>query len=48
MVWSCVVGHRESFRLARVQINKVWISEGLLYFTIGCISILSTVITMSF
>ena len=36
MVWSCKTGHRESFGLARVRINEVWISkgrvsEGLLY-----------------
>ena len=31
MVWSCEVGHRESFGLARVWINEVRISKGLLY-----------------
>ena len=31
MVWTCEAGRRESFGLARVRINEVQISEGLLY-----------------
>ena len=31
MVWACKAGRYESFGLARVQINEIQISEGLLY-----------------